>query len=298
MSKFHATDFDFLPELAFRPRGGKGLSMTLEGKKGGSSAPPPDPRLVDAQLRSMDTQDAAIKRIADSSEALIPLQQEQLRFGLDTARTAYDQSQEDRKFALGRRDELVKAQKPLLDEANNFNEGTRREQLMREAEADISSSFDATRGQAVRALERKGAAPNSARYQSLTTQASIGEALARASAGRKVSEAAKAEGLTLRRGAADMLAGYPAMASGLSGTGFNFGTSGVNLVNQGGAGMNAGFSTVVSGAGSMGANASGMYGAQASYKLGEDKIAAENNPLNTVLGAAAGVGTRYALGRF
>lgn len=294
MPKFHATDFDFLPERAFQPRGGKGLSMTLEGGKG-SKAPPPDPRLVDAQIRSMDVQDAAIKRITDNSDRMLPMQMEQMRFGLDSARQSYDQAQDDRVFALGRRDELVKAQKPLLDEASNFDEGTRRAQMMHEADADISSAFDVTRGVQRRALERKGVTPNAGRYLGFERQAGIGEAMARASAGRKVSEAAKAEGLNLRRGAADMLAGYPAMASGLSGSGFSFGTAGLGLVNQGLSGANSGYGSAAGVAGQMGTNATGMYGAQANYKLGLDKIAAENDPMNTMLGAAASVGTKMLL---
>ena len=37
-----------------------------------------------------------------------------------------------------------------------------------------------------------------------------------------------------------------------------------------------------------------MYGAQANYKNAQDQIAAQNDPFNTILGAAAGVGTSWA----
>ena len=47
--------FDMAPEGAFEPR--PGGSMRLHGGKGGSSAPPPDPRLVEAQIKSMAYQD-------------------------------------------------------------------------------------------------------------------------------------------------------------------------------------------------------------------------------------------------
>ena len=57
-----------------------------------SNAPAPDPRLVEAQIRSMGIQDDVIKRVMQQSEEIQPLQKEQLQFGLDTARTAYDQS--------------------------------------------------------------------------------------------------------------------------------------------------------------------------------------------------------------
>ena len=50
MSRFHTNDLDLLPLGAFRRRGGLlGAPATLEGGKGGSSAPAPDPRLVEAE---------------------------------------------------------------------------------------------------------------------------------------------------------------------------------------------------------------------------------------------------------
>jgi hypothetical protein len=293
MSRFHSTDFDFLPEQAFRPR--PGGSMTLEGGGKGSSAPPPDPRLVDAQIRSMGIQDDMIRRMVANSDEMQPLQMEQMRFGLDSARESYNQSQDDRRFALARRDELVTAQRPLLEEATNFNEGRRRNAMMAEANTDIATAFDVTRGQGARALERKGVAPNSGRHLAFQTQANLGEALARAAAGRKVSEAAKAEGMALRTNAVNMLSGYPAMASGLSGSGFQFGTGGIGVANAGLSGVNSGYGSAAGVAGSMGQNATGMFSAQAQYKSAQDKIAADSDPMNTILGAATAVGARMAL---
>ncbi len=45
--KYHTSEFDYYPIHAFHPRPFGG--MTLEGDKGCSSAPPPDPRLVEGQ---------------------------------------------------------------------------------------------------------------------------------------------------------------------------------------------------------------------------------------------------------
>lgn len=294
MSKFHTTEFDFLPEQGFRRAVGRNSPATLEGGKG-SSAPPPDPRLVDAQIRSMGIQDSAIKRVIEQSDEMLPLQREQLQLGLQTARTAYDQAQEDRGYALGKRSQLDSVQQPLVDEAKNFNESARREQMMQQADADVSSAFAVTRGQQTRALERMGVNPASGRFRSFGTQSGIGEAIARTEAGRKVSEAAKAEGLNLRTNAVNMLSGFPAMASGLTGSGFGFGTAGTGITTQAGAGMNAGFSTAGTMAGQMGANATGMFGAQANYKNGQDQIAANSDPFNTILGAATAVGTKALL---
>ena len=88
-----------------------------------SSAPAPDPRLIDAQIRSMGYQDAAIQRIMQQSDEILPIQREQMQFGLDAQRTAWEQSQQDRQWTLGKRNQLDAAQAPLLEEARNFNYG-------------------------------------------------------------------------------------------------------------------------------------------------------------------------------
>lgn len=69
--------FDMLPEGAFEPRPGGG--MRLHGGKGGG-APAPDPRLIEAQIKSLGVQDDVIQRVIGNSERLQPLQEEQLPF--------------------------------------------------------------------------------------------------------------------------------------------------------------------------------------------------------------------------
>lgn len=127
MSRFHTHEWDFLPPNAFRPRGGRTMSMTLEGDKG-SDAPPPDPRLVEAQLKSMGIQDSAIQEIMANTRELMPIQKEQMRFGLDTSRTAWDQSQADRGYSLERRGELTTLQDRMIGDANSFNVEAKGEQ--------------------------------------------------------------------------------------------------------------------------------------------------------------------------
>ena len=61
-----------------------------------SDAAAPDPRLAEAQIRSMGVQETALKQIMDTSSELMPIQKETMQFGLDAARTGYQQSQEDR----------------------------------------------------------------------------------------------------------------------------------------------------------------------------------------------------------
>ena len=78
-----------------------------------------------------------------------------------------------------------------------------------------------------------------------------------------------------------------------TGAGAGFGASGTAIANQGLAGMNSGYGAAGSLAGQMGQNATNMFGAQASYKLGADKNAADANPMGALLGAGAKLGAAW-----
>lgn len=87
--------------------------------------------------------------------------------------------------------------------------------------------------------------------------------------------------------ASNALAGYPAMGMAATGAGANMGMAGSGLANQGLAGMNSGFGAAGGMAGSMGSNATSMYGAQASYKNSQDQLSNQGDPMMEALGGAA-----------
>lgn len=318
--------FEMAPEGAFEPR--PGGSMRLHGGKG-SSAPPPDPELIKAHIRSLGVQDKAIESMLANADKmqpyqirqieqgmamqdrLAPLQEQQLQLGLRAANTAYDQSQEDRQWALMKRGQLDQAQRGLLDEATTFNEGQRRDTMFGEAVGDITQAFDQAEAQGLRTMSRMGVNPNDGKMAAMVNQNNLQEALAKASAGRKVSEAARAEGLQLKSNAANMLSGYPSMGMQASSQGAGFGGMGLtiannglagagnamNFMNAGLSGMNSGFGAVAQMAGNMGNSATNMFGAQANYKNSQDQIAASSDPFGMVLGAATGAATGWGLGK-
>lgn len=233
--------------------------------KKGSSAPAPDPRLTEAQIKSMGYQDQMIQEMLANSRDLAPLQKQQLQFGLDSAKTAYDQSQEDRKWMLTRRNQLSGIQDQMVKDANDFNLEGRQDQLVDRTYADINEGYSNARAQGLRNMERMGVNPASGRMAALASQDNVGLAAARAGAASKVREAARAEGYALTDRANNALAGYPAMASGASGAGAGFGASGLNIVNAGLGGLNSGLAGAGTLAGQMGSNATNMWGAQGSY---------------------------------
>lgn len=292
MARFHTTEFDFYPEHAFRPRPGGG--MTLEGGKG-SSAPAPDPRLIDAQIQSMDKQNQMLDRIVGNSEQMAPLQKEQMQFALDSSRQAWDQSQADREYALGRRDKLTGMQDVLLSDAKNFNTEAKRAELAGQAGAEVSAAYESAKRTQNAEMARMGVNPVDGKYGFMRNALAANTALASSQARNGAFSAARAEGRALTDRAANALAGYPSMSSALSGAGQGFGSAGLGLANAGLAGMNSGFGQAGGLAGQVGSNATNMWGAQANYKNQQDQIANSNNPLGTILGAGTGVGTAYAL---
>lgn len=288
--RFHSTDFDLYPARAFCPRPGGG--MALEGGKS-SNVPAPDPRLVEAQIRSMGFQDEAIQQIMKTSREMLPMQNEQMQFGLDSARTAYGQSQEDRSWMLDRRGSLSGMQDQLINDAKTFNTEDRTDQMRGQAMGDVNQAFSNSRDQGARAMARMGVNPNSGRMDSLNMQTSIAQAAAMAGAGQKANAVARAEGYALTDRATNALSGYPSMSMQATGAGAGFGMAGLNAANQGLAGMNSGFGAGSQAAGQLGQNATSMFGAQANYKLGADKQAADSDPFASLMGAGAKLGAAW-----
>ena len=258
-----------------------------------SSAPAPDPRLVEAQIRSMGIQDSAIQRVMQQSEEIQPLQKEQLQFGLDTARTAYDQSQQDRTWMLDRRGSLTTMQDTLAQDARSFNTEDKANELAGKAMADVNQGFANVEGQQTRAMARMGVTPDSGKALAMGNQTAIAKATALAAAGSGARDRARTEGYALTDRATNALAGYPAMGMQATGAGAGYGASGTAIANQGLAGMNSGYGAAGTMAGQLGQNATSMFGAQANYKLGADKAAADANPMGALLGAGAQLGAAY-----
>jgi hypothetical protein len=267
------------------------------GGKGGSSAPPPDPALIAAQIRSLDTQGEAIRQVMENSGRLLPMQEEAMRFGLDTSKTAYNQSQQDREWMLGRRGALSGLQDRLVSDAN-VDPRALGDQYATENIASLNAGLSRMTDSQNRNYDRRGVNINSASRAALDAQTKVmaaAQAAGLASAGR---QRGKQESYALTDRATNALAGYPAMAANMTGQGAGFGGLGLDTANKGLAGMNSGFGAGSQMAGQMGQNATSMWNAQANYKVNADKQAADSDPFATILGAgtqiaSAGIGAGW-----
>ena len=258
MTRWHSTEFDFLPEQAFRPRPGGG--MTLEG--GGASTPAPDPRLVEAQVKNLGIQDDMIKQIIGNANDMAPLQKEQTQFALDTSRTAWEQSQADRDYALGRRDKLTVLQDTMVEDARTFDTEGKREELAGQAAADVSNAYESAKRTQGAEMARMGVNPADGKYGAASNALAAGEALATATGKNSARTAARAEGRALTDRASNALAGYPAMGMQTTAATAGYGASGQNIANTGLAGLNSGYGQAAGMAGNAGNSAANMWGQQ------------------------------------
>ena len=251
----------------------------------GSKAAAPDPRLVEAQLKSMGVQDAAtqeILRLAREQSAqaaeLMPLQKETMQFALDSGRTAYEQSQQDRQYALAQRDKLDTLTGAMVDEANSYNLGAEEARRSSAAAAGVGKAYSDAIAANDRGLAAMGVMPGSGRQLALREAAAPDLARATVQASNAARYDARNEGRMLQDRAAGALAGAPGAVAAGTTTGAQIAQSGVSTANAGAGGIYSGYGVqtgaqqAASGvAGSTGANATGMWNAQANYKLQSDQ---------------------------
>lgn len=192
------------------------------------------------------------------------------------------------------------AAKRLVDDANMYNTAGYQEQMAGQAVGDIEAAQAMSRQDQAMRDSAYGINPTSGRSAAATNASNIQYALAKASAATQTREAAKQLGLQKQANVFNMAAGLPAQAlasanSAVStgGAGLAAGESGMNATLKTSGASNAATGTAMQGWGNVGSLGVNKYNADISRYNAE----AASNPWNTIIGAAAGVGTKYALGK-
>lgn len=252
----------------------------------GSDVPAPDPRLIDAQVRSLGIQDEAIQYMIEESRNMAPQQREMMQDSIERSRVLWQQSQEDREFALGKRDQLSGVQNRIVQDAATFSAEDRGNQLAGQASADIAQTFDAARGQVTRDQQRMGVNPNDGRAMATQAQMATQQALASATGRNLARQQATQEGRQLTDRANNALAGYPAMSATSVGVGAGVSGMGQQALSQGQAGILAPSQAIISGAGAMSGNAGNIWGQQNSaYQQSMQNNAAAGQAAGSAVGA-------------
>lgn len=238
------------------------VAGSLDNGGGGGMDGDTDPRLLDAQLRSMDTQEQLMQRMIGNADMILPFQRDALEFGLRTAKEAYGDYRDDRTYALGRRDQLTGLQDRMITDARDFNTEARREELAGQAIADVNRSFSGALGQTARTMSRRGMDPNDGRWASAVRTLVADKTLAQASAANNARADARKEGYALTDRAAGTLAQSPGLALQTTGAGADAGAKPLGMTNTTATSIQAGLQPAAQLAGQWGSNATQMYSAQ------------------------------------
>jgi hypothetical protein len=246
--------FDMLPEQAFKPRPGGG--MTLEGGKGGGGgAPAPDPNIGMAQLQmanlarqqwSMFTKDIYPEMLRQS-QVQEGRANEQWELTKDVTGTQLSQAKKAyERYEAG----AIPAMEKLKTDADKFNEAGYQEQLALGAKADISAAIENQRQQQTMRQRAYGIDPTSGAAQMASAGISSGQALMEAQAMNQTRQAARDVGLQKQANVYNMYAGLPAqgnastgIALGATGQGLAGGNASIANFGQTGSALNSSAST-------------------------------------------------------
>jgi hypothetical protein len=264
--------------------------------------------VANRQLSQADRQMAMAQSQTERANALSDYQLENMRFNDDRYRNT-----------------AIPFEDQMLQDVRRFDTQAYRDEQVNAAKADVGSAFDRMGLQASRGAGRMGID----RAIRATNDVGMERAKAEASAAYKTEQAARQVGLSSKmqmyggmRGLAGLGATSAQLAAGAMGQGtgaigvgmggLNAGIGAMGIGNQALGAMNAGGSAMMSaGTGYLGANNAALSGYNSGMGSGISGLGqysslgiqaananAQNSPINTMLGAAAGVGTSWAMGKF
>lgn len=238
MSRWHKTEWDLLPEQAFKPRGfGAWGGMTLEGGKGGS-APDPNPGMI----RSAEASEKVGMRALDLQQEYMDWSKGFYEDLKPTLQAAYEAETEIAKANKARADEYAEyergtfrpIEKQLVRQAQEFDTAAKREELARQGAADVGQAFGIAREQQRRQLGGQGLRPDSGRFAALNQQLTLQESLARAGVQNKARTDAENLAFARSMDVTGLGRGLATNASTAYGVSLNASNQGTNTAMTGG----------------------------------------------------------------
>lgn len=259
MSRWHKTEFDMLPERAFQPRAGGG--MTLEGGGGGSSAMDQMSIMTAMNQAALSQEQLAWAKELYAAETPAREYAADLANQVSAAQLAQSQAQTQMAsdaYADYKRN-YQPLEKQLIDEARSYNTEERREAEAGRAVADVSQAFTTAADSAVRSMQRSGVNPSDGKMlgarQALVAQEALARTAAANTARRQVEtigSAKMADAANLGRGIASSQATNASLAM-QQGNSATTNASAALAAGQSGAGLVQGaYGTAIQGYGAAG----------------------------------------------
>lgn len=272
-------------------------------KKG--DAPAPDPAMGAAALKQIELNE---KQYNDYRTQDMPwmrgIAEEALGISRSNAARAgalSDYQLEQMKFNDNRyRTVGIPFEDQLLEDVKRFDSEGYKTQQVASAMSDVQQGFSGAAEQQRRGLARMGVNPNSGKFAAASANMGFEQAKAMANAANKTRMAADQVGLSAKM---QMYGGMKGLA-GLGATSAGLATGAMGMGNSSGAGMTGAAGSY------LGANNAALSGFNSGMSAGIQGLGnysnlgiqaasanAQNDPFNTMLGAATGIGTKWALGK-
>lgn len=258
MSRWHRTEFDLLPEQAFQPRPGGG--MTLEGG-GGGKVDNSAQNYAAMQQAALSAEQLAWAKEIYASEA--PQRAAASEMGNAVSQAQLDQMRQQTQIAAQGQQDYEQIYRPneqrLAAEAAAYDTPERRAAEAAAASAQVEQQIAAQRGASMRDLERSGVNPASGKVAAIQGSMDLGAAKLKAGAStaaaknvETVGRAMRSDVANLGRGIASSQATNAALASNLGTSAVN--TTGTVMNNNANAaqGVRQAYGTAINGFGSAG----------------------------------------------
>lgn len=272
-------------------------------KKG--DAPAPDPRMGEAALKQIELNEKVFDAYRkEDMPWMRGIAEEALGISRSNAARAgalSDYQLEQMKFNDNRyRTVGIPFEDQLLEDVKRFDSDGYKAQQVASAMSDVQQGFSGAAEQQRRGLARMGVNPNSGKFAAASANMGFEQAKAMANAANKTRMAADQVGLSAKM---QMYGGMKGLA-GLGATSAGLATGAMGMGNSSGAGMTGAAGSY------LGANNAALSGFNSGMSAGIQGLGnysnlgiqaasanAQNDPFNTMLGAATGIGTKWALGK-
>lgn len=192
-------------------------------KKGGSSAPSPDPAIGQAALKEAALGEEWLKFSREQFGVANERQAEQDKIANQVTQQQLDASKQAQQWATEDRDRYNNTFKPLedqfIDKAQNWDSAERQGKLAAEAKADVLSNASQQRQATERNMASMGVNPTSGRYAGVERSGETATTLAAAGAENTARNTVRNQALSLQADAVNMgkgLAVNPGSSLGLS----------------------------------------------------------------------------------
>lgn len=192
-------------------------------KKGGSSAPSPDPNIGKAAMKQAELGESWLNFAQEQFKVSNERQKEQDVLANQVTQQQLDASKQAQQWATEDRDRYNNTFKPLedqfIDKAQNWDSAERQAQQAAEAKADVLNNASQQRQATERNMASMGVDPTSGRYAGVERSGENTTALAAAGAENNARNTVRNQALSLQADAVNMgkgLAVNPASSLGLS----------------------------------------------------------------------------------